>query len=337
MAHHHAIDRKSVGSLDDNFYSAPSSRVVSRHVSLAMAPRELQETSHDTVPPPDSLISASLPGHSAPIFSGAQSPTLKSASKQRWAIPFTIRHQHNPKHHHFCPKPIGRRIHRTFHRTSDTVPLVQPIMDKLNEEFSGFTSPMISSPASPLALYTKPSHSKGAYSNPSVSIDKQGADAIVCNIRAYLSNKRHVDCSSQTGMLRMDDENKPPTLKLQKGENTRLQSHNIAGETAVDSYLVTTNDIAGILDIVIASLRHVDEGSPAVECLSMMLPKESQPRPKPKLKAIIPGSATIADPATTISSVQPSFSFAGYSGRHEQHLDSPKTTFISRQSITEVS
>ncbi|KAI1380544.1 hypothetical protein F4677DRAFT_262300 [Hypoxylon crocopeplum] len=351
MAHHSAIERISVGSLDDEqFYSASTSRIASRHASVLTAPRNLQdETTHDLMPSAP-VVSVCQPSYSAPVSRpGTQSPVSKHALKPRWAVPFTTRHQHNPKHHHFCPKPLGRRIYRTFHGTSESVPLLQPLINEFDAGPSSFAESPISPSASPAAMARRSSTYIGIRSprsersqsliasplNGSIGISRQGIDAIARNIRAFLSNRRHNDCSPRTDTLPTANENHPPS-GFQKGQSVIRDSHARDDEATADSYLVTTNDVAGILDIVIAGIRRLHDDGSAAECLSMLLPKEPLLRPTPKLKAIIPGSPSIADPATTINSIQASFSFTGYSGHHAHYLDGARTTFISRQSITEV-
>ncbi|XXG95555.1 hypothetical protein Hte_001820 [Hypoxylon texense] len=352
-----ATNRLSVGSLDeDQFYSAPSSRIATRHASLA--PRNLQEEPDQEASSSEPLVSVRQPGYAVPAASPENtSPMPKHASRHRWTTSFMTRHHHDPKHHHFCPKPIGRRLHRTFHGTSDSLPLLQPLANELEPECgeperSGYTTPIISSPGSSVATkrrnsgYSgKPSPLSGKLQYPAdsplddvISINKQGTDSIVCNIRAYLSGKKHNDCSQRLGMLANRNENRPLSWRFRTDPNAhkKSQTRAAAGETIEERYLVTTNDIAGILDIVIAGIRRIhDEGSRA-GCLSMLLPQEALLKPTPKVKAIVPKSPTIADPATTISSVQPSFSLASCSRNQSHYLDTARTTFISRQSITEV-
>ncbi|KAI1205562.1 uncharacterized protein F4807DRAFT_282473 [Annulohypoxylon truncatum] len=343
MAHLPIAGRKSVGSLDDDqFYSAHSSRIASRHASLSTAPRNLQDETAHAAMPSEPLVSICQPGRSIPESPPeVLSPPLARAPKSRWAIPFSLRHQHNPKHRHFCPKPLGRRLHRTFHGTSDSIPLLQPLRSESGIDAIDFTKPLISSPASPVvdrwsSVYTG-SHSprsERSYSSDLITIDQRGTDAIVSTIRAYLSSRGHDDCSPRIGASTAN-ENYPPS-KFQTVQDALREGRLDTDETTVDKYLVTTSDIAGILDIVISGIRGIHRGRYAAICLSMLLPKESLPKPSPKITAIVPGSPTIADPATTISSVQPSFSVAGCSGNHRHYLDASRTTFISRQSITEV-
>ncbi|KAI0898777.1 hypothetical protein F4806DRAFT_506736 [Annulohypoxylon nitens] len=336
MAHSPIARRTSVASLeDDKFYSAQSSRIASRHASLSIAPRNFQDEITQTVMPSEPLVSICQPGRSAP------SPPPVAAPKSKWAISFPIRHQHNPKHRHFCPKPFGRRLRRTYHGRSDSIPLLQPLRSESGIDSVEFTKPLISSPASPIvdrwnSVYTG-SHSprsEGSYSSDPINVDQQGTEAIVSTIRAYLSDRRHNDCSPRLGVPTIN-ENYPPS-KLQTIQDALRGTPSGHSETSAESFLVTTSDIAGILDIVITGIRGIHRGSSAAKCLSMLLPKEILPKPSPRVKAIVPGSPTIADPATTISSVQPSFSITGCSGNHRHYLDAPRTTFISRQSITEV-
>ncbi|KAI1416380.1 hypothetical protein F5Y13DRAFT_116542 [Hypoxylon sp. FL1857] len=335
MAHCSTFHRMSVGSQDDDqFYSAPSSRLASRHASLVTAQFNLPEETNNSFLPLGPPVS---------ISPETRNPASIRPPKPRWAVPFTMRYRHDTIHRHFCPKPLGRRLHRTFHGTSESIPLLQPLTNESNTGTNGYTTPLISIPTSPThwgSMHTgnrsprsERSHSSidSLPGNP-ISIDKQGTDAIVRNIRTYLSNKKHNDCPSQTDILQIANENQPPS-ELQTSQTTAQGDHGRTSETA---YLVTTSDIAGILDIVIAGIRCIHHDGSAARCLSMLLPKETLLRPILDVTAIVPGYPSIADPATTISSVRPSFSMTSCSTHHSHHHDSVRTTFISRQSITEV-
>ncbi|OTA91929.1 hypothetical protein M434DRAFT_32322 [Hypoxylon sp. CO27-5] len=340
MAQCSIFHRTSVGSLDDDqFYSAPSSR----HASLIAAQFNPQETGHSPLPlePPVAICQPRRCISVSPTET--QSPVSTGTLKPRWPRSLTMGIHHYPKYRHFCPKPLGRHSDRTLHKTSDSITL-QPLTNALDIGTNGYTTPLISCATSPIATdhwamcpgnqspRSERSHSSIdlPLGNP-ISIDKQAIDAIVRNIRAYLSNKRHNDCSLQSGTLQVANENHPSS-KLQ----IRQGSHELACETAADNYLVTTSDIAGILDIVIARVRCIHHDGSAARCLSMLLPKEALLKPIPNITAIVPGSPGIADPATTICSVKPSFSIASCSTYHDHDQDPTRTTFISRQSITEV-
>ncbi|KAI1763352.1 hypothetical protein GGR53DRAFT_369336 [Hypoxylon sp. FL1150] len=341
--------RISVNSLDeDQFYSAPSSRIATRHASLA--PRNLQEEKGQDVLSSEPLVSVCQPGSTVPTAppENTGSPVPKSALKTRWTTPFAMRH-HDPKHHHFCPKPVGRRLHRPFYGTSESLPLLQPVTNEWEVGPSGYTTPIVPSPGSPIAIshpcsayYGSPSPLLGRPQYPASSplddlmtLDRQGTDSIIRNICAYLSGRKHNDCSTRPGTLETSHENRPLSWRFRSDLDARQNSKTRPIEATADSYLVTTNDIAGILDLVIAGIRRFHDEGPGAGCLSMLLPQEALLKPTPSIKAIIPMSPTIADPATTISSVQPSFSLAS-SPRYQGQYDTARTTFISRQSITEV-
>ncbi|KAI0839638.1 hypothetical protein F5Y06DRAFT_295005 [Hypoxylon sp. FL0890] len=348
MAHCSTFRRMSVSSLDDDhFYSAPSSHLASRHTSLVAAQCNPQEKTDHSPLSLEPLVSICQPSHSIPLSPPeTQSPVSTRTSKPRWA---SLQHHDNPKRHHFCPKPLGRRFDRTLHGTSESIPLLQRPTSESNIGTNGYTTSLISSPASPIvtdrwdSMYDNHSpRSERSHSSidclPSgntISIDRHATDAIVRNIRAYLSDKRHNNCPPRTGILKIASENQPPS-KLQARRNSVQDNRERVGETTADSYLVSTKDIAGILDIVIAGVRCIHHDNSAARCLSMLLPKEALPKPIPNVKAIIPSSPSIADPATTISSVKPSFSMASFSTYQSHHRGSARTTFISRQSITEV-
>ncbi|KAI0113072.1 hypothetical protein F4814DRAFT_333311 [Daldinia grandis] len=346
MAPYSTVGRVSIGSLDDDqFYSAPSSRIASRHVSLT-ASHKLQETGHGTVSAQPSN-STYQPSFSAPVSPlEPHIPGSKQISRPRVATPFTTHHRHNPRRHHFCPMSISRRFHRTFHATSEGIPMLQPHLNDSSVDTNGYGRPLVSSPGSPTATdcwspvctgaQTPRSELDGNMLDSPIAIDRQAADTIIRNIRAYLSNTGHNSCSSQTEMPVGINESLPPLSRLWTGQDTFGIDRPKVNESTTESYLVTTDDIAGILDIVVAGIRCVRNNSSGVECLSMLLPKEPLAKPTPNMNFIIPGSPSIADPATTISSAQPSFSIASCSDYYGHCVDTAKTTFISRQSITEV-
>ncbi|KAI1080015.1 hypothetical protein F5B20DRAFT_148101 [Whalleya microplaca] len=342
------LNRSSITSVgDDQFYSAPSSHIGSRHVSLITAPAAANSTT--------SSLDYLVPVLESDIASTTSAPTSHDRRstrtwKPRWAMPFATQHQHDPKHHHIC-----RRFHEGNHASSKTTPLVQSFVNKHTEHDSDMlaTEPLISSLAPPIttrrwsSVYTgnqfaesPPTSRSYSFVDPrldgKVGMDRQDINAIVCNIRAYLSDKRHDQCSPPLARPLAANENQTPSSVLQVGETSFGNNSSQENGSSTDSYLVTTSDIAGILEIVIAGLRHIDDQSSPAECLSLLLPKEPIARPTPHLKAIVPMVPSIADPATTISSVQPSFSSTHFSGHRGHYLGATRTTFISRQSITEV-
>ncbi|KAI0178696.1 hypothetical protein GGR52DRAFT_569603 [Hypoxylon sp. FL1284] len=80
------------------------------------------------------------------------------------------------------------------------------------------------------------------------------------------------------------------------------------------------------MDIVITGIRRIHDDGSSARCLSMLLPQETLLKPTPNTKAIIPMLPTIADPATTINSVQPSFSLIGCSQYQDHCPEAAQTT-----------
>ncbi|OTB13225.1 hypothetical protein K445DRAFT_368668 [Daldinia sp. EC12] len=346
MARHSNVGRISAVSLDDDpFYSAPSSHIASRHLSLIPS-QNLRETAYSATSPQSrsSTYQSGCLAHTPPLE--LPSPESKRVLKQRLPTPFAVHHHRNPRRHHFCPKSINRRFHRTFRGTSESVPILQPLVNDSSVDSNGYRKHLVSSPGSPTetdcwspaypGARTPQSELEESTLDNLLTINRQAANTIVCNIRAYLSSRRHNDCSSRTERPASIDENLAPVSRFWTGQDNFRIWHPGVDEMATDSYLVTTGDIAGILDIVIAGIRRVRNDSSSVECLSMLLPKEPLVKPTPIMDAIVPGAPSIADPATTISSVRPSFSTSSCSDYHSQCMDTARTTFISRQSITEV-
>ncbi|KAK7953802.1 hypothetical protein PG988_014496 [Apiospora saccharicola] len=162
------------------------------------------------------------------------------------------------------------------------------------------------------------------------TVPAEETENIAEDIKAYLSHRRHRTCDVVPGTSHRNRQPTPrPSLVPVSGAETiRAQSN----ET-VETYLVSTNDIAEILDIVIGGLRALHDKHPSTGCLSTLTPSYTRSRAGTIGKGIFPQCSTFADPATTISSVKSAFSAAGYAKDHTPRNN--KATIISRQSITE--
>lgn len=147
------------------------------------------------------------------------------------------------------------------------------------------------------------------------TVPVEETENIVEDIKAYLSYRRHRACDAVSGTR---DQTCQPTPRPSE---------------AVDTYLVSTNDIAEILDIVIGGLRALHDKHLSTGCLSTLPPGHTRSRAGTYKKGIFPQCSRFADPATTISSVKSAFSAAGYAKDHTPH--NSKATIVSRQSITE--
>ncbi|KAK7935596.1 hypothetical protein PG985_001091 [Apiospora marii] len=180
-------------------------------------------------------------------------------------------------------------------------------------------------PSIPDACNTPHSAPRGNSTNPS-----EETENIVEDIKAYLSLRRHRACGAVPGTRAQTCRPTPrPSLApLSGADTTRAQPNE-----AVDIYLLSTNDIAEILDIVIDGLRALHDKHLSTGCLSTLAPNHTRPRAGTYRKGIFPQCSRFADPATTISSVKSAFSAEGYVKDHTPRNN--KATIISRQSITE--
>lgn len=162
-------------------------------------------------------------------------------------------------------------------------------------------------------------------------VAKEDMDVIISDIRAYLSSRSHSDYAGGPDTT-ATNENLAPSSPF------HLRSHHIRHkpDLSADHYLITTDEIAGIIDIVIASLSRPQQDDANSDCQSLVFPNETHARPSFGMKNIIPGFSTLADPTTTICSARPFFSFAGQSEWIEHPEPRPHTTYISRQSIREI-
>lgn len=154
---------------------------------------------------------------------------------------------------------------------------------------------------------------------------------IVRNVRAYLSDKRHTHCTGSQQSLVSLKENRPPNV------NSSSENYTSSSDRAASAYIITTSDIMSILDIVMKGLQEAQDRQPSPSgSLLKLLPRSPTDGPK----AIFPRASFRADPTTTVSSVQPTFSPSGGvddpRGCDESRRNTPRATFISRRSIIEV-
>ncbi|KAK8037972.1 hypothetical protein PG994_014739, partial [Apiospora phragmitis] len=143
---------------------------------------------------------------------------------------------------------------------------------------------------------------------------------IVNNIKTYLSYRRHETCDavpSASGQTYKPTP-RPSMLVPQSSDAIGIQPR-----WDNDTYLVSTDDIAEILDIVIDGLRITHDRHLSTGCLSVLFPSHSRARAGTHKKGIFPQCSKFAGQATTISSVKSAFSVAGYAQGARQH---PHTT-----------
>ncbi|KAI8631276.1 hypothetical protein F5Y19DRAFT_483144 [Xylariaceae sp. FL1651] len=334
MAHLPPMDRISFGSLeDDQFFSACSSRLASRHVSVIASQDHLPEDANSTARPSEPLVSVCLP----PVETAQ--PLLSTARDD------AFRHEHSQKHHHFCPTALRRRLSKAKAPESSSQ-LDITLRDENSSVRSSNTelNVLVSSPAPVVTTRRWSSVLNGDQaltyacqgSVPVITraqldghVSKQGIDGIVCNIRAYLSGRRHDVCTRRLSTLEAV-ENKIPPSSMQSEEVSFNESCLKPPTLPADQYLVTTNNIAGILDIVIAGMRSIQDENVQTECLSLLFPNDPRIRPVLRTKRIVPAISAIADPATTICSVQPCFNKLGREIVHDADTSGNDPQELSR-------
>lgn len=161
--------------------------------------------------------------------------------------------------------------------------------------------------------------------SPPTSLVQMEIQKIVGNIQTFLAQRRHGECPL-------------PSRHVSGRGSAGLQSHPTTEGPSSDNFLVSTRDIAGILDIVITGLRTLHDEHFSAGCLTVLLPTGRHAMPTTASGALIPHCSGLADPATTISSVRSAFihSSANDNSRRGTALRNLRATIITRQSVTEV-
>ncbi|KAI1369933.1 hypothetical protein F5Y08DRAFT_5618 [Xylaria arbuscula] len=156
---------------------------------------------------------------------------------------------------------------------------------------------------------------------------RPGMDCIFRNVRAFLAAKRHRNGSVETVTTTVDENQKPRS-------SVRARPDSIQSGIPEDEYLINTDDIAAILDIVIAGLCSIHDDNVRPNCRSLLFAKAQRAKPTLRAQNIIPGVSAVVEPATTFCSTKPCFSSCD--GLGVPQPPPPKATYISRQSITEI-
>ncbi|KAI1490189.1 hypothetical protein F5X96DRAFT_567281 [Biscogniauxia mediterranea] len=272
---------------------------------------------------------------------------MQCETKPKWNMPFPNKHRHNRE------RSLIKQARKSKSSSVDVWPLLDTCVPEEDPSRGDVDLPDPLMPPPEFAAATRRWSSVYLESQPSMSpclgisppmvdmsvdgpVSREGIEGIVCNIRAFLSDKHHDDCPQTVNTSTISNENDPPSLTYRSDHGIINDGRLKAPTPTTESYLVTTNDIAAILDIVITGIRGLHDDSLEMGCQSLMLPKEPLVKPVPGTKRIVPPTPTLADPATTISSVQPCFSLAALAGTNRHSIQASKSTFISRQSITEV-
>ncbi|KAI1827250.1 hypothetical protein F4861DRAFT_399217 [Xylaria intraflava] len=171
-----------------------------------------------------------------------------------------------------------------------------------------------------------------AGAQPDGYISKQTIDGILCHVHAYLSGRRPSTCSDRVATAVTHDQAIPPSMTQPLPDNAQPERP----AESPNQYLISSDDITGILDIVIAGIRNGKDDSTQSECRSLLLPSDTQAKPILRTENIVPSMSAVADPATTICSPRPHFSSTSFMDDPGSPRSTAKATYISRRSITEI-
>ncbi|KAI1435417.1 hypothetical protein GGR50DRAFT_319004 [Xylaria sp. CBS 124048] len=167
------------------------------------------------------------------------------------------------------------------------------------------------------------------------SISKQTIETILCHINTYLSDRRLSACSDKLAEAATDSQVVPTPSAQTPPDDAQSK----ASKESAKRYLVTSDDVERMLDIVIAGVRSARDDGTQSECRSLLFPEGTPAKPSLRTENIVPCMSSMADPATTIYNPQPCFSSTGFVEDASGQRSTPKATYsllVSRRSITEI-
>ncbi|KAI0553997.1 hypothetical protein F4679DRAFT_580161 [Xylaria curta] len=301
MAQDLPLYRTSFASLeDDGFFSAYSSQPASRLMSVFVSQRydQLAEDANSIKRPSEPLVSVCLP---------LAEPMLP-CSREEPPVPECLAgsHNHFPKHHRFNP-------------TSHCLQSNQPGGQKAPAEAD-------------TTYHSHLPHLARAQLNGHIS--QKEIDNIIRNVQCYLCTRQHRDACRKSA-IPMATEN---TVPISPSQALPESSYFDAQTPALrdDQYLVTAGEILGVLDIIIAGLCKFKDDSIQPDYQSLLFPSNTPVKPTLSPQNIILGASTVVDPATTICLPRPCFSWADSIEAFRYPSPTAVTTYVSRQSITEI-
>ncbi|TRX95582.1 hypothetical protein FHL15_003540 [Xylaria flabelliformis] len=275
MAQYLSLHRTSFTSLeDDGFFSAFSSQPTSRLMSVFASQEhdQLAEDANSIKRPSEPLVSVCLPlAESMPPSSRGESPGLRSLADP---------HDNFPKHH---------RFDTTSHRHQST----QPMGRKLPAEAD-------------IAYHGHLPHLTRAQLDGHIS--QQEIDDILRNVRCYLSTRQHRDSCEKPAMPIATENSMPMSPSQAPLEGSYFDTQTPA--LREDRFLVTNDEVVGLLDIVIAGMGKFQDDNIQSNCQSLLFPNSTPAKPTLSPRNIILGASNVVDPATTICLPRPCFSWA---------------------------
>ncbi|KAI1817331.1 hypothetical protein GGS20DRAFT_592265 [Poronia punctata] len=151
------------------------------------------------------------------------------------------------------------------------------------------------------------------------------------NIRALLCDRKHDDCGAAPTTLVANENALPSPMS----SNIQASSYLDIPTRQGDHYLICQEDIEAIVEIVIAGIQTAQRKDIQPEHQPIVSSCVRETKPIFRSRQILPGASSTADTATTICSTQPYLSWTSNSDGQRHLYPRPRTTYISRQSITE--
>ncbi|KAI0163912.1 hypothetical protein GGR57DRAFT_270226 [Xylariaceae sp. FL1272] len=291
-----------------------------------------------------SVASSTLP----PPIATVQNPTSNVSSKGKWLRTGSAQNIYSPKQHTFRNPTFRRQMSNREARKSLPFLASSSLPDgESGNEPTTMADGLLSSPAPPVETRRWSSVFGGVRISDTCDnsqattapiqrlslVTRQEVDDVVSNIRTYLSARRHSDCTFLADGKLGNGKRQSP---FEHGPLCDAGNDNDASSIAPDQYLVSTSDIAGILDIAIAGLRNPQSHVGRLHGRPVVLSSDSESKPTLASEHIVPGRPSLADPAVTVLSARPCFTDSPYSPLAESSNNMPKQTYVSRHRATEV-
>ncbi|KAI1758210.1 hypothetical protein F4782DRAFT_544560 [Xylaria castorea] len=275
MAEYLPLHRTSFASLEDHgFFSACSSQPASRLMSVFASQEhdQLAEDANSITRPSEPLVSVCLPLVESMLpCPREESPVLECLANS---------HDHVPEHY---------RLNATSGR-------------RQSNQLRGQEPPVEPDTAYQvcLPLFTRTPLDSHA--------SQQEIENILRNVRGYLSARQHRDSHGKPAVSVPTENNMSKSSSQAPSESSYLDTQMPA--LREDQYLVTSDDIVGIFDIIVTGVRKFQDDSIQPDCQSLLFPKNTHVKPTLNPQNIIPGAPAVVDPATTICLPRPCFSLA---------------------------
>ncbi|KAI1118332.1 hypothetical protein F5Y14DRAFT_447205 [Nemania sp. NC0429] len=316
MAEYCPADRMSCVSLEDEqFFSACSSQPVSRLMSIFAAKEQekLADDVNSAARPSEPLVSVCLePAETGPPSAAEPSTPLgplidshQQLSPQKNCSPVSTCCQVDPDKARLSPAQLAAV---PSDEASSTAGLGHSVDNLVSSPAPAVTTRDWSSPTGREPCLSACHYQGRLPITPRAPLEgyvsRQKIDDILCHIHAYLSTSQRAESSRRHSPTAVNENDLFPA-------QTRLNDpHLEIPPQPENQYLITTDNIIGILDIVIASVHSPHDDGSQLDYQSFLFPSRTHSRPTLQGRNIIPSVSAPADPATTICSPRPCFSLA---------------------------